>query len=164
MMVQIEYDSSALQGRTVEEVSTILHNCGFKYIEQVEVKDVYINTHFRENEVSMVKIDGNSKFKANSEFPYNADVVLKVHKKKEITIPFSAGSLRKKNYKDVCSKLTSLGFTDVQTSSIKDLVTGWIIKDGSVEKILIDWKDEVKKNMVLKYDTKFIVEYHTFKK
>ena len=60
--------------------------------------------------------------------------------------------------------LSSLGFTEIQTLPIKDLVTGWVTKNGSVENVVIDGRTYFKKNMVFKYDVIITVYYHTFKK
>ena len=163
-MLPVGFSSNSLKGKNVEEVYTILHNCGFKHIKRTEVKDIYVNSPYREDEVAKVEFNGKSQFEANSEFSYDTNVLISVHRKIEITIPFSASSLRKQNYKEVCAKLSSLGFTEIYTSPIKDLVTGWITKDGSVEKVLINESSSFKKNMVFKYDVSITVNYHTFKK
>lgn len=162
--IPVGYSSYSLKGKNVEEVYAILHNCGFKHIKRTELKDVYINSLYRENDVDKVEFNGRSQFEANSEFPYDANVVITVHRKREITISFSSSSLRKRNYKEICSMLSSLGFTEIQTLPIKDLVTGWVTKNGSVENVVIDGRMYFKKNMVFKYDVNITVYYHTFKK
>lgn len=163
-LIKIGVSSYALRGKSVDEVYAILHNCGFKYIKKVEVKDIYVNSRFSDNEIGKIEINGRSSFEASSEFPYDASVVITIHKKKEITIPFSAVSQRRLDYKDVCSRLSSLGFTEVHTSPIKDLVTGWLTKDGSVEKIVVNGSNSFRKNSVFKFDEIITVYYHTFNK
>ena len=165
-LIPVGYSSYTLKGKNPDEIYAILHNCGFKYIRRTELKDIYINSPYSENEVDHVEINGQSQFDANSEFPYDAQIVITIHQKKEITIPFSASSLRKLNFNEACSRLSALGFTEIYTTPIKDLVTGWITKDGSVEKVVIGSGngETFKKNAVYKYDVSIIIHYHTFNK
>jgi len=121
-------------------------------------------TAFKEKDIAKVAINGQSFFNPGSEFPYNADIVIYIHQKKEIMMPFSSSSFSKLNYSDVCNTLSALGFTDIYTAPINDLVTGFITKDGSVDSVLIKGVHKFKKGMMLRYDVKLIVYYHTFKK
>lgn len=165
-LIPIDYSSYSLIGKSGEEVYAILHNCGFKNVKRLVIKDIYVNSQYYDNEVEKVEINGRSQFNTNSEFPYDAQVIITIHQKKEITIPFSASSLRKLNFNEACSRLSALGFTEIYTTPIKDLVTGWITKDGSVEKVVIGSgnSETFKKNAVYKYDVSIIVHYHTFNK
>lgn len=86
------------------------------------------------------------------------------HEKKEITIPFSERSLRNMNYVEAGDRLQELGFTEIYEKPIRDLVTGWVKKDGAVEKVTIDSVHPFKKNSVFSYDVEITIEYHTFKK
>lgn len=162
--IPIGYSSYTLKGKSVDEAYTILHNCGFKSIKKVEIKDIYVNSPYCENEIEKVEINGQSSYDSNSEFPYDADVIITIHKKREISIPFSVSSLKHLNYNEVCSRLSSLGFTEIYASPIKDLVTGWITKDGSVEKVVVNGSKSFKKNSIFKFDVTITVSYHTFKK
>ncbi len=163
-MIPIGYSSDMLKGRNAEDVFTILHNCGFKHIKQVELKDIYVDSSYIENEVDKVEFNGQSHFVGNNEFPYDSTVIITIHKKKEISIPYSASSLRKLNYTEMCSRLSSLGFTDIKIIPIKDLVIGLLTKNGAVEKVLVNGSNKFKKNTYFKYDADIMVYYHTFKK
>ena len=83
--------------------------------------------------------------------------------KREITIPFSAKSLKRKSFVDAGMQLHNLGFTEIYEKPIRDLTTGWITKDGSVEAVTAKGIGNFKKNSVLTYDNEIIIEYHTFK-
>lgn len=163
-LIPVGYSSDTLKGKTPDEIYAILHNCGFKHIKRIELKDIYTNSPYIENEVNQIEINGQSQFDANSEFPYDSQIIITIHQKKEITIPFSASSLRKLNYNEVCLRLSALGFTEIYTVPIKDLVTGWITKDGSVEKVVVGSGEMFNKNAVYKYDVKITIHYHTFNK
>ena len=85
-------------------------------------------------------INKSENFEKGDIFPENAKVVITYHVKQEINI-----SERK----------------------IKDLVTGWMIKDGSVEEIFIingGKESPICKDYSYEYDAKIIITYHTFSK
>lgn len=162
-LISVGYSSYYLQGRDADEVYSLLYNRGFKIISRIDLKDIYINSPFRENSVAKVEINGISYFESFSEFPYDLDIVITIHQKREITIPFSSSQLRKLNYHEVFSRLMHLGFTQIYTSPINDLITGWITKNGSVEKVEINGSNSYKKNTTFKYDVNITIFYHTFK-
>jgi len=162
-LISVGYSSYYLQGRDADEVYELLYNRGFKRITRIDLKDIYINSPFRENSVAKAEINGISYFESFSEFPYDSNLVITIHQKREITIPFSSSQLRKINYNEVFSRLMHLGFTKIRTSPINDLITGWITKNGSVEKVEINGSNSYKKNTTYKYDVNITIFYHTFK-
>ena len=109
-------------------------------------------------------ISGSSFFNSGDQISYDAEIIITYHDKKEITIPFSERSLRKMNYVLAGDKLQELGFTEIYEKPIRDLTTGWVRKDGSVEKTTIGEVYPFKKNSVFPYDVEITIEYHTFKK
>lgn len=96
--------------------------------------------------------------------PYDAEIIITYHVKRRIMIPFSYNTLKKMNYVKAGEELAKLGFTEIIEYPIRDLVTGWVKKDGTIEKITIGSICPFKKNYVFEYDTKIEIEYHTFKK
>ncbi len=162
--ISIGYSSDILKTKSAEDVYAILHNCGFKHIKQVELKDIYVGSNYIENEIDKVELNGQAHFAADNLFPYDATVIITIHKKREISIPYNSSSLRRLNYNEVCSRLSSLGFTEIKLVPIKDLVIGLLTKNGAVEKVLVNESKSFKKNTFFKYDTDIIVYYHTFKK
>lgn len=71
--------------------------------------------------------------------------------------------MHKLNCDEVTIRLQDLGFESVKKYPIKDLVTGWLIKDGSVERVTIAGNDNFKANSTYPYDAKIVIEFHTFK-
>ena len=61
-------------------------------------------------------------------------------------------------------ELHELGYTEIYTEKIADLVTGWIHKDGSIEYVLVNGKTKYKKGDMFNYDVKIVIAYHTFAK
>lgn len=161
--VQIGFNYFDLLGKDVDDVQTALHNRAFKNIKVVPVKDICEGSPYRVGDVAKIEIGGVSRFEASDTLPYDTDIIIAYHEKKEITIPFSARSFHKHNYVEVGDRLQELGFTEIYERPIEDLVTGWIKKNGSVERVIIDGNDAFKKNSVYTYDVKIVIEYHTFK-
>lgn len=81
-----------------------------------------------------------------------------------IKMPASAKDYESENYEDVIEKLTNLGFSNIQTEIIYDLITGWLVSDGDVESVSIDGNTKFDKGDVVSADAKVVVTYHTFKK
>lgn len=161
--ITIDYDYHELLQRNVAEVHTILYNKAFSNIKIISVKDIYIDSPYKEGAIEQILVDGNSFFEAFNKFQYNTEIIITYHEKKEITIPFSANSMYKLNYVEVSHRLKSLGFTEIYECPIQDLKIGWLIKDGSVEKVSMAGDNSFKKDSVYQYDTKIVIEYHTFK-
>ena len=160
----MKYRYDELLGKNVEEVETKLHNLAFNNIKTIPIKDIYVGSSYKVGQVEQVVISGSSYFVEGDMIPYDAEIIITYHVKREITLPFSERDLRKLNYVEAGDKLQKLGFTEIYERPIRDLVTGWIKKDGSVEKITIGNVYPFRKNSVFDYDTEILIEYHTFKK
>ena len=65
-------------------------------------------------------------------------------------------------YEEVEKELKDQGFKNVKTAKIEDLITGWLTKDGEVDKVTIDGKDSYKSGEWIDKDAKVIIFYHTF--
>ena len=161
--IQIRYDCEELVGRNISFVVSVLTEDAFSNIKAVPIKDIYKGSAHSIGQVEQVVIDGSSFFREGDPIPYDAEIIITYHEKREITIPFSERSLRKENYVLAGDKLQQLGFTEIYEKPIRDLVTGWIKKDGTIEKITIGGVYPFEKNSVFPYDVEIVIEYHTFK-
>lgn len=85
-------------------------------------------------------------------------------KANEIKMPMSAASYKGENYEVVVKELKNIGFKNIEALPQKDLVTGWITSDGSVEKISINGDSDFESGAIFSKSAKVIVTYHTFKK
>lgn len=162
--IMIGVSTSSLVGDSVDEVVSLLKETGFNNIQSIPVKDLYVDSVKRVNEVEQVVINGQSWFEEDDMIPYDAEIIITYHMKREIRMPASSRNMRKGNYKNVVQDLFALGFTEIYTKEIDDLVTGWITKDGTVKKITVNNQEEYKKGSVFDYDVEIVVSYHTFKK
>lgn len=162
--IQIGFDYTDLLRKNISEVKIKFFNQAFKNIKAIPIYDIYVDSEYTEGEVEQIVISGSSFFEASDYIPYDAEIIITYHAKKIILIPFSRHSLLRKNYVYVGDMFQELGFTEIYERPIKDLITGWITKDGSVENIYIANSDSFKKNSSYEYDVKIVIEYHTFKR
>lgn len=161
--IPIGYDYNDLLRRNISEVYAALHNKAFNNIKTITSKDIYGSSPYKVGEVEQIIIGGELYFESTNKFKYDTEIVITYHEKREIKVPFSAISLHKLNYDEVTLRLQNLGFTEVKIYPIKDLVTGWLIKDGSIERVSIAGNYNFKENSIHPYDSKIVIEFHTFK-
>ena len=81
----------------------------------------------------------------------------------KVTVGCSYKSLKDKNYEDVVDILEGYGFTDIDTISQEDLVTGWIDEEFTVDYVSIDGDNKFQKGDTFDKDAVVKVYYHSFK-
>lgn len=79
-----------------------------------------------------------------------------------INVPKSSTELKGEDYKDVMKLLQVSGFTNIETEVLDDLITGWLTKDGEVEKVSINGDTDFSTKSKYSYDSKIVITYHTF--
>lgn len=81
-------------------------------------------------------------------------------------MPFTEVDFKNTDHIYVRNCLQNSGFINIYERRIEDLITGWITKDGSVERVLVNAGYEVPivKGKSYQYDIKLVICYHTFKK
>jgi DNA-directed RNA polymerase subunit RPC12/RpoP len=162
--VKFGYDPQDLLKANYKDVITLLHNNAFNNIKSLPIKDIYTDSPYAIGEVAQVVVNGSQHFTCDDMVPYDAEIIITYHEKKEIALPFNSRFCRKKNRTEIANQFRDLGFTNIYEYAIRDLTTGWLVKDGSIEKITIGKDESFKKKSVYTYDTKIAIEYHTFKK
>ena len=80
----------------------------------------------------------------------------------EVQVPFSSKDLKGENYEQVIIDLENAGFIEITTKENKDLVTGFITKDGSVEKVSINGDSDFEEGDIFPEEAAVVVTYHTF--
>lgn len=161
--IPIGYNYNDLLRRNITEVYAALYNKAFNNIKTIPSKDIHASSLYKVGEVEQIMVGGILYFEATNKFKYDTEIIITYHEKREIKVPFSSNALHKLNYNEVTLRLQNLGFTEVKKHPIKDLVTGWLIKDGSVERVSIAGNYKFKENSVYPYDSKILIEFHTFK-
>ncbi|GEM_PF-2767124 len=81
----------------------------------------------------------------------------------KIPVSKAATDLKGKNFKDINTILTSDGFTNIEFEKIEDLITGWLTKDGEVERVSINGETTFSAKTKFAKDAKVVIAYHTFK-
>lgn len=162
-----KYDVQELVGEHLYLVISLLKDNGYKNIRSIPIKDVGRNSDKYIFEVEQVVISGDSRFEAGDVFPEGAKVLLTYHAKQEIIVPHTVNFFKKQYYIDVYARLQDLGFRNISERKIKDLVTGWIVRDGSVESVMVRTGDEeapIQEGRAYEFDVKIVIIYHTFSK
>ena len=164
--IHMEHPSTYYQGEHLYAVLSLFIKYGFVKIRCEQIEDVDDKNNYYIYEVDKISIAGTLDFKSGFAFPHNSEIIIYFHSKHKITMPFSAGKLKRNNYLQVVNYLQELGFTEIYGRKITDIVLGLFTKEGTVEDILV--ADEGEKQIIQGekyfYDTKIIITYHTRKK
>lgn len=97
-------------------------------------------------------------------FPYKARIIISYHAKREIAFPVLPKQSCKMTCEYLMKELRELGYTEIYTKKIADLITGWVHKNGSIEYVLVNGKSKYRAGDMFNYDVEIIIAYHTFKK
>lgn len=162
--IKIQHNSDELVGKSISVVYSALFENAFTNISVIPVKDIYVDSTHIAGEVERISVSGSSFFSEGDQIPYDAEIVITYHEKREFVIPFSRRELKKMGKTAAGDTLLGLGFTEIYTKPIRNLILGWLKKDGSIKKITVGGLPKFKKNGIFAYDTEIIIEYRTFKK
>lgn len=160
--LQLNFSTSDLAGEDYQKILTDLTEAGFNNCKAVPIKDIYVGNGKYVGEVEQVVINGQSWVGEGTMVPYDAEIKVMYHLKKEITYPFNSREISKMAYEQVVDALVDLGFTEVYTLPLRDLSTGWIKKENFVQQVVIADVESIKRGMTLEYDKKITVQYHSF--
>ena len=162
-----------------DEVSRVEINENFKYTDEARLKESDVRSKeldylYKDNKLKMFL----DMFK-NDNFVLVFMMVMifvvgrifsisaSISEKKEddrIVIPMDAKKYKGENYKHVVQQLEDAGFENVDAEPVYDLVTGWLTKDGEVEKVSIAGDTEFKEGEYFSEEDHVVVVYHTYKK
>ena len=76
--------------------------------------------------------------------------------------PIAADDCEGMMYEEVAAEFEAAGFTNIEYEIIDDLITGWLTKDGEVEKVSLDGNDDFETDDVFDESASLIISYHTF--
>lgn len=159
-------DSEELLHEHLYPVISKIKANGFKNIKSVPIYDVNYHNNKYLFEVEQIIIGGTGFFRRGDSFPDTAEVIITYHDKQHIIMPFTEVDFKNTDHIYVRNCLQNSGFINIYERRIEDLITGWITKDGSVERVLVNAGYEVPivKGKSYQYDIKLVICYHTFKK
>lgn len=78
-----------LIGRNASYVANAFSESAFSDVKTIPVKDIYKGSTYKVGQVEQVVIGGSSYFRKGDLLPYDTEIIITYHEKKEITIPFS---------------------------------------------------------------------------
>lgn len=159
-------DSKELLNNHLYPVISKIKSFGFKNINTVPILDINNQCNKFLFEVEQIIIGGTGYFERGDAFADNAEVIITYHLKQRIPMPFSESDFKKTNHLMVNNRLFDLGYRNIKERKIEDLITGWIKKDGTVERVLVNEGCEVPivEGRLYQYDVEIIIVYHTFKR
>ena len=76
--------------------------------------------------------------------------------------PISADDCEGMMYEEVAAAFETVGFSNIEYEIIDDLITGWLTKDGEVERVTLDGNDDFDTNDLFDESTVLTISYHTF--
>lgn len=77
----------------------------------------------------------------------------------ETIIPLSATYCKYKNYKDIQQSFIDVGFTNVSTNILYDIIWGWT-EEGEVDSVTLDGESKFIQGNVASKDAEIIITYH----
>ena len=160
--LEFSYSTNQLVGKNVNWVVEKLEDAGFNNCKPIAIKDIYPGIDKFMGEVEQVVVDGQSWVEIGEPVPYNAEIIITFHAKKEFAFPYSKRMMINKGYKTLADELVDIGFTQIYVLKLEDLKTGFLKRENSVSDVVIDGVDTIRSGMILEYDRKISIQYHTF--
>ena len=80
----------------------------------------------------------------------------------ELSVPIASSELATQNYESVVEQFKNAGFTNIKTTKMEDLITGWLTEDGSVEKVTINGQEDFESGEAFSNDVPIDIFYHTY--
>lgn len=161
--IEVGFSEDDIIGLNYEDAISTIKESGFTNVYAHAEYDLGIEDIKKEYIVTDVSIRGDSSFEDEDKYPYDARVELIYHVVKSIPVPVSAKDGRKMLCDELVSTLEKAGFVNITTEADRDLITGWITKEGSVEEISIGGDTKFSQNASFRPDVEIVITYHAFK-
>ena len=155
--IEIGYNHSDLVKRNFEDVKQQLLSRGFNNVTFV-TRNTW-EDGYKTGDVVGVSIDGSNDFSSNDKFTEDVKIVI-TYAICPISVTMDHKELTGRNYEDVINLLRSMGFTNIQTSQIKDVTLGWFNQVGDVKTVSIGGDEKFDAGDRYMPDTLIIVSYH----
>lgn len=163
-MIPMGSDFDELTGLNYEEVVEILTVAGFTNIHTEGAETLSYDEISEEGNVYQIYIFGKNEFSADSKFPYDLPITVKYHAVKRITLPVSSNTAKGMDYNEVLYLFEKAGFVNIKIEAKYDIIMGWLIDDGEVEKVTINGNKKFSESDLHRPDAEIVITYHTFKK
>lgn len=156
------YPTDVLLGSEVGYVREKIESAGFNNCHSVPIKDIYPGVGKFVGEVEQVVVDGQSWIDSGTSVPYDAEIIITYHAKKDFAFPYSKRTMIGMGYKTLANELVDIGFTQIYVSRLEDLKTGFFKRENAVSDVVIDGIETIKSGMMLEYDREINIQYHAF--
>ena len=163
-LIQIGISSSEMIGTDYSEVMNLLKQKGFKYVSIDPIEDIVTGEEDELDKVVSVKIGFLESFSEDIKIPANIPVKITYHTYLTIGTPFSSKEAKKHSFSDVQVAFKTKGFTNIKFEVKYDILTGWITKEGDIEKITIDGNEKFDNDEQFRPDSGVVITYHDWKK
>ena len=162
-MIAVGASPSDFVGNDVRLAVSYFQNNGFTKVQQIPVKDIFTDSQYQVGEVEQIDLDGSSIFQCDTMFAYDAKIVISYHDKGEIPFPFSPKQVKNMSVQTVARQLKNLGYVNVKTIGLCDLVTGWVKKDGAIKQLTVNVNASYKNGAMYTFDAEIVLLHHSFK-
>ncbi len=162
--IPIGYDSSYLLTKSVGYVRKVLIQQAYMNVIVKPIYDVYIDSKYQYGQIDNIKIGNKLCFSKNDTFPYTIDIIISYHEKKQIKITSELSTLKKQKYNTVYNRFAKLGFTEIYTKPLNNLIKGWLHKPSEIKNIYIAGKNYFNKGDSFDYDSRIVIEYYSYPK
>lgn len=155
-----------------ESTLSILKELGFN---NISVKRVTTPEKSKKvGDVLSVTINGNENFTKGMWFPASAEIIIVYYDEKtdkeiqeehpnEIILPHSSKHYQGMNYQEVFDEFNRLGFSNIACEAKHDSKLNWLLKEGSVQKIIINNISNFKSGDWVNKDSPINIIYHSSK-
>lgn len=163
LLIPINYSNNKMVGDNYENVTDKLKEDGFLFVLTKEIADLSMQHISSEYKVTDIKISWIFSLKDRISVPSNIPIIVTYHSLKKISVPMSSKEATDYNYKDVVKAFRNAGFVDVEIVEKKDLITGWLAKDGEVDSVYIGDIKKFSSDDKFKPNEKVVITYHSFR-
>lgn len=163
-LIPIGYDEVSLVGLDYNKVVEKLENQGFTYVSTENISDLSLDEETNANLVTDIRLEEKPVFDKETKYSYDKRIVVVYHSLKLCNAPITSKDAKGTNYTDVMDKFKDVGFINVKTNIIYDIITGWVIDDGEVKSVTIDGNEVFDTYDEYRPDAEVVITYHTYKK
>lgn len=163
-LTQVGQSSNEMIGEDYSLVINLLKQKGFKYVTVQPIEDLVTGEEDELDKIESVKIGFLETFSEDIKIPANVPIIITYHTYLTIGTPYSAKEAKKQSYEDVANAFKKKGFTNINFEVEYDILTGWITKEGDIEKITIDGNEKFVNDEQYRPDSEIVIIYHDWKK
>ena len=164
--IKVEQDATAFSQMNYEFAQGIFADYGFTDIQYDEQATLAKKDKKYEYLVTQVSVNGNTTFKAKTWFPKDSSIkityrTLDPEKAGDVEIPDSSNDLKGQDYVKVCADLKDAGFENITLFPKYDVKFYEGKKNGVIQSVSIEGKDEFYKGEWVPCDAKIRIDYRT---